>query len=109
MWGIVVLMGDLQEEYEEYRKMGDPPPSEAEPQDARFEAPPEDALTDEERDTLLMHWLLAMTPEQRLRSHDGTLEWFYAVRSGRIKLYGAMDITAPPMTIASEENSNTGI
>ena len=92
MWGILLIMT----ERDPFEDFGDPPPSEAEPQDARFEAPPDEDLTDEQRDTLLMHWLLAMTPEQRLRSHDGTLEWFMAVRSGRIKLYGAMDITAPP-------------
>jgi hypothetical protein len=56
-----------------------------------------------------MDWLLAMTPEQRLRSHDGALEWFSAVRTGRIKLYGAMDITAPAKNFPFGENVSTGI
>lgn len=97
-----------------FEQFGDSPPSEAEPQDggltARLEhATCEDASCYEQRDSLLAKWLLAMTPEQRLRSHDGALEWFLAVRSGRIKLYGAMDISAPPMDIAFDENTNMGI
>jgi hypothetical protein len=91
MWRILLLMPD------DFEMFGDPPPSEAEPQHGA------------QQDSLLMKWLLAMTPEQRLRSHDGALEWFLAVRSGRIKLYGAMDITAPPKNITFNWNTSTGI
>ena len=89
---------------DDFETSGDPPPSEAEPQDGglmplgekkcgdknacdecgesgnedddRFEASSDEASSGEQQDTLLMNWLLAMTPEQRLRSHDGALEWF---------------------------------
>jgi hypothetical protein len=79
MWGILLTMPDWLEEF------GDPPPLD------------KAVRGDESRDSLLREWLLAMTPEQRLRSHDGALEWLLAVRDGKIKLYGAMDITAPPI------------
>ena len=69
MWGILVVMS------EPYEEFGDPPPSEAEPQDG--------GLTPSQ-----IRWILSLTPEQRLKIHDGFLELALALREAGRKLHG---------------------
>ena len=69
MWGILLIMPDPFEEF------GDPPPSEAEPQDR--------GLTPSQ-----IRWILSLTPEQRLKMHDGFLELVLALREAGRKLHG---------------------
>ncbi len=67
--GILLLMSDPFEEF------GDPPPSQAEPQDG--------GLTPSQ-----IRWILSLTPEQRLKIHDGFLELAQALREAGRKLHG---------------------
>ena len=69
MWGILTIMPDPFEQF------GDPPPSEAEPQDG--------GLTPSQ-----IRWILSLTPEQRLKIHDGFLELAQALREAGRKLHG---------------------
>jgi len=69
MWGILSIMPDPFEEF------GDPPPSEAEPQDG--------GLTPSQ-----IRWILSLTPEQRLKMHDDFLELVEALREAGRKLHG---------------------
>ena len=69
MWGILVMMAD------DFEMFGDPPPSVAEPQDG--------GLTPSQ-----IRWILSLTPEQRLKIHDGFLELANALREAGRKLHG---------------------
>lgn len=69
MCDILQIMAD---DFETY---GDPPPSVAEPQDG--------GLTPSQ-----IRWILSLTPEQRLKIHDGFLELAIALREAGRKLHG---------------------
>ena len=58
-----------------YEEFGDPPPSQTEPQDG--------GLTPSQ-----IRWILSLTPEQRLKMHDGILELVLALREAGGKLHG---------------------
>ncbi|HEV8377787.1 MAG TPA: hypothetical protein VGP99_02975 [Tepidisphaeraceae bacterium] len=60
---------------DDFEMFGDPPPSEAEPQDG--------GLTPSQ-----IRWILSLTPEQRLKIHDGFLELAIALREAGRKLHG---------------------
>src|SRR2546429_9924897 len=61
MWEMLRMMVD------DFEKFGDPHPSVAEPQDG--------GLTPSQ-----VRWILSLTPEQRLKIHDGFLELSKALR-----------------------------
>jgi len=58
-----------------FEEFGDPPPSEAEPQDGGLHPSQ-------------IRWILSLTPEQRLKMHDNFLELVLALREAGRKLHG---------------------
>jgi hypothetical protein len=60
---------------DDFEMFGDPPPSEAEPQDGGLRP-------------RQIQWILSLTPEQRLKIHDGFLELALALREAGRKLHG---------------------
>ena len=60
---------------DDFEQFGDPPPSEVEPQDGGLRPSQ-------------IRWILSLTPEQRLKIHDGFLELAQALREAGRKLHG---------------------